>query len=215
MSYQAANSTEDDAAEVFEMLSADELKLGKAVAQFADSVPEGNKWMRKAFIDWAQYKKTYGIKTTRRDRDGEVPMTELEYVCWATEVKQVPNAEAKSLWASHVDDASIDRDNDGLGGRLQLWIPKVKRTRENIRDKFVQDSTEECSQALKKPKPQELDQLRDFCGSRHTSFADSFLSSPLDAMGVKGTGMKPAGGKSGESIWANYWAGPAQSQAGR
>ena len=77
---------------------------------------------------------------------------------------------------------------------MQLWIPKAKRGRENIRDRFSQSASMEGSQVSKKPKQQELDQLRDFAGAQHASFADPFFSTPVgtaagpQALGPKGKG---------------------------
>jgi hypothetical protein len=88
----------------------------------------------------------------------------------------VPSAEkAKALWKKYRDDPNIDRDNLGIGGREQLFIPNVKRAREKIRDNYIDNEQSEGSQRIKAPKHADITLLRDHVGRQDVSYANDFL----------------------------------------
>ena len=98
MEYQATNSSEPDALDLWKAMKENDAACAKAVYEFSLDNPPDAKYRRKSLIDWAQYRRVYGSRVTKRDRCGDVPMWEGEFLHWAQETKRLPEAEAVSWW---------------------------------------------------------------------------------------------------------------------
>ena len=157
MSYQAETSSDPEAKQIFQDIFADDAKCAGAVKKFSLDNPPTAKYKRKQLIDWVQYKRTFGVRVTRRDRSSDVPKTEREFKLWAVNQKGLTDQEAKDWWKKLLDDPNVDRDYEGYGGALQLYVPNAEQSRDRMRDRYVDNAQEEGSAVDKKAKPQDIE----------------------------------------------------------
>ena len=80
MWYQAEAEVEKDpdseAKEILDEIMADDGRAAAAVTKFSKDNPPTAKYKRKALINWTEYRRSFGVKVTRRDRTSDVPMTD-------------------------------------------------------------------------------------------------------------------------------------------
>ena len=122
MAYQAKKAEEGGEAgalEAFNVSMQDEYSAKQALEKWTELNPPDSRYTRKAFIDWADFKKTFGQRTEVIDRSKCKPM--WEFIQWATTEKALPKPEAEQWWKDYYNNPRIERDNDGPKGRLQLW----------------------------------------------------------------------------------------------
>ena len=155
MSYQAEKSDDPEAKETFDQIFADDAAMAAAVNQFSKDNPPCAKYKRKQMIDWLQYKRSYGTRVTRRDRGTDVPKTEKEFKLWCVNVKGLTEQETKDWWAKLLDSPGVDRDYEGYGGKLRLYIPNAEEGRDRLRDQYIDNRQEEGSAVDKRAKPQD------------------------------------------------------------
>ena len=86
---------DSEAKDIFKALDQNDEWVAQAVRTYSIENPPSAKYQRKGLIQRANFKRQYGIRTTRRERCGDVPMWEKEFVKWATEAKRLPEEEAK------------------------------------------------------------------------------------------------------------------------
>ncbi|CAE7529917.1 unnamed protein product [Symbiodinium sp. KB8] len=175
MSYQAEKSDDPEAKETFDQIFADDAAMAAAVNQFSKDNPPCAKYKRKQMIDWLQYKRSYGTRVTRRDRGTDVPKTEKEFKLWCVNVKGLTEQETKDWWAKLLDSPGVDRDYEGYGGKLRLYIPNAEEGRDRLRDQYIDNRQEEGSAVDKRAKPQDQEELRRHVHRQQVSFADAFF----------------------------------------
>lgn len=176
MRYRADTDADPEAKEIWEKLNQTEEHVAEEVRLYSIDNPPSAKYARKGLIQWAGYKRKYGIRVTRRDRSSDIPMWEGEFLKWATETKCLPEEEAKEWWKEMKDDPSVVRDHKGRGGRLQLFVPGAVVARERLRDRFIENEEEEGSAPVKKAKTSDIEELRKHVDRQDVDFANEFLA---------------------------------------
>lgn len=84
---------------------------------------------------------------------------------------------AEPEWGSWwLDDPSIDRDNEGFGGDLQLYVPLGKQ-RERARETGITNELHEGSRQMKDPTEKDLGVLKEHIHNQEVSMADAFITS--------------------------------------
>lgn len=175
-----------------------------AIEQGCQLNPPDKRYARKQFIDWGSFVKSHGKRTSKIDRSKCCPMTEGEFMQWATSTKALTMQEAQEWWDEHLNNPLIDRDNGVFRGRQQLWIPKEK-SRIDQKETYIDAAQTEGAKTLKNPKEQDLEMLRDHVKRQKINFGDSFLtglgsgmSSSMESPGkrlaeaVSGNGVSPS-----------------------
>ena len=94
------------------------------------------------------------------------------------------------------DDPKVDRDHKARGGRLQLFIPAAIVARERMRDRYIDNMQEEGSTPMKKPKPKDIQVLRDHVDRQDVDHANAWLRAAADSPSEKRPNI--AGTASGE-----------------
>ena len=95
---KAAELGETEALAAFECAMTSDDTAKEAVDQWCEINPPDAKWVRKAFLDWAQLVSTHGKRKSTIDKNKCVPMTEAEFLKWMKDVKCIPEDEAKIHW---------------------------------------------------------------------------------------------------------------------
>jgi hypothetical protein len=144
------------------------------VREFCIENPPDKKYKRKSLIDWAQFRRSYGKRTSLIEDSNRKPFTEKAFLLWCSSKQGIEDDEAKTLWKQFKADPTVHRDNDGLGGRFQLYILKGKLLKSRT-ETFVQQEAEEGSNPIKKCSEADRLVLRDHVQRQQTSHADGFF----------------------------------------
>ena len=190
MQYQSDNLQPDedmDADEVarlqaeFAKVMVDDTKAATEVHKFSLDNPITGRYKRKKAIDWASFKRTYGKRRANIADDICKPMTQAEFIIWATDKKGLTKPEATEWWLEHKRDPKIDRDNLGFRGRQQLHIPKgAKFTRRT--ETYIDNAAEEGCTPVKKPKAADREAFRQLVKAQENTFEDNFFESSPGSM---------------------------------
>ena len=164
---QALNKGEMEA---FDQMFNDEAKCRAAIAQFAKDDPPGKRF-RKSIIDWAQWKKAYGVRVSFLTRDTEKEMDETDVVQYETLKRRRIEVQARGEGQRMVADPKIERIGEGVDTRI--WITMAKK-RERVRENFEENKLEESSKELNNLKQQELQDLKHFAHLSAASNASAF-----------------------------------------
>ena len=176
MAYQAKKSPVEGAEEAFQKAMQDDFTAKSEVLKFCELNPPDQRYARKQFIDWAQFKQTHGQRTEVTDRSKCKPMWEGEFLLWAKNVKALPQAEAEHWWKEYLNNPRIERDNDGYKGRQRLWIP-AGESKLTDKSKFSESVAEQGNKSLKEPSAEDVQMLKDHVLRQQQSIADPFFTS--------------------------------------
>lgn len=195
MAYQAKKAEangEAGAVEAFQNAMQDDFSAKQAIEDFAELNPPDSRYVRKTFIDWADFKKTYGHRTEMIDRAKCKPMWEGEFMNWAQNEKALTKVEAEQWWKDYFNDPKIERHNDGFKGRLQLWIP-TSTSKITDKARFIESAMNQGSKAIKEPTQDDVQMLRAHVKRQHQSVVDPFFKGDLSsASGSTASGSTPA-----------------------
>ena len=195
MAYQAKKAEEQGEAgsvEAFNNSMADDFSAKAAIEKFCEINPPDQRYSRKSFIDWADFKKTFGQRTDIIDRSKSKPMWEGEFISWAMNEKALPKAEAEQWWKEHYNNPRIERDNDGYKGRLQLWIP-TGSSKLVDKSRFSESSTSQGSKPMKNPTSADVEMLQEHVKRQRQSVVDPFFtqSAPAPASVTSAASVTP------------------------
>ena len=177
MAYQAKKAEangEAGAVEAFQNATQDDFSAKQAIEAFAEMNPPDSRYARKTFIDWADFKKTYGHRTEMIDRAKCKPMWEGEFMNWAQNEKALTKVEAEQWWKDYFNDPKIERDNDGYKGRLQLWIP-TSMSKITDKARFIESAMAQGSKPMKEPTQEDISMLQTHVKRQHQSVVDPFF----------------------------------------
>lgn len=170
------------------------------VLEFTKLNPPDKKFQRKQLMDWVGFKKVHGVRVSHKEGTKDKPMTEKAFKVWATKKQGLSDTEADSEWKKYLNDPKIDRDNDGLLGALQLWIPKFNY-RSWERDTFVDNVVEQGSKPLRNAKEDDVELLKTHAHRQDVSFSEDFLKktdkASIAAKRALEVGASAAGGDAG------------------
>ena len=190
MAYQAKKADqngEDGALAACNQSMQDDFSAKQALEIWTEKNPPDSRYTRKAFIDWADFRKTFGQRTEIIDRSKCKPMWEGEFIQWATTEKALPKSEAEQWWKEFYNNPRIERDNEGPKGRLQLWVPKGQ-SRLTDKARFSESTTTQGSKPLKDPKASDIEMLQDHVKRQQQSVVDPFFCGASGASGSAGSG---------------------------
>ena len=190
--------------EAFDQIFDDEAKCRAAMAQFAKDNPPGKRF-RKSIIDWAQWKKAYGVRVSFLTRDTEKEMDETDFVQFETLKRRKTEVQARGEWQRMLADPKIERTGDGVD--TKIWITMAKK-RERVRENFEENQLVEGSKELKNLRQQELQDLKNFAHSSAASCASAFLNAAQQARTVAAEPSIEEGVKKGRRV-SVAMAGPA------
>ena len=143
--------------QAFDQAMSDDAYAGKEVAQFLlDNPPE---MRRKGLVDFARYERVVGLRVSKDDQDGSVPMTERAFLKYCDNTLGLDDQEALEYWQALYSDRAIERDHDGYKGAEQLWVP-AHRMRLNSRSRYVDNRSLETSDNIKAPTADQRQMLR-------------------------------------------------------
>ena len=69
-----------------------------AMAHWCESNPIGVRWKRTSHVDVEQWRERYHTKTAKKSTDGKEPMTQNEFMKYATEDRQLDVQDALEWW---------------------------------------------------------------------------------------------------------------------
>ena len=108
----------DGEMETYEAALNDQAKCEAVFTDMDQQSPHGKKWTRRRKFNYAEFRRTFGIRRTRSENDLEEPMTRTEFLLWAQKVKGELSDPAKGWWGELWDG---DTEWGNLGRRGQLW----------------------------------------------------------------------------------------------
>ena len=212
MAYQAKKAEqqgEGGAVQAFNNSMADDFSAKAAIEKFCEANPPDQRYARKSFIDWADFKKTYGQRTDIIDRSKCKPMWEGEFIMWAMNEKALPKAEAENWWKEHYNNPRIERDNEGYKGRLQLWIP-TGPSKLVDKSRFTESNTSQGSKPMKNPTPADVEMLQEHVKRQRQSVVDPFftqnVSVPASVTSVASVTPKQSEGQHSEAALSDVEA---------
>ena len=133
-------------------------------------------------MDWAVFKKRYGVRVAITEREGEEQMGVVEHAeYW--EGKNNNPAWIENHWNTLLANTK-DEDKDGTGADLKLWVP-LRKQRFKDRTRFLESGVDTSTKAEKNISDQDLEAALKTVESS-TSFAESWMQSAVpDAMQQK------------------------------
>lgn len=172
--YDAIRYQADQAGEraLFDKLMEDPEKARESIVEFERN-NAGGRW-RKRLIDWVQWKRTYGVTTSQTRREKQTLMDADDYMGYILGKRpHWTREEARKDW-ERVKAEARPEDCEGDGANKLVWISKAK-SRFRDHTTFITGAVEEGSKAVKTPKPEDLEALRDFAHKSAASSSDSFF----------------------------------------
>lgn len=172
--YQAERDTEMKS---FNEIFSDPFKAEMAINKFRkENFIDGK--FRKKLIDWASWKRTFGVRVSYTTRTPE----EL----WDfTDYKDHHSRRGKtdtwviSAWQALVDDRKVEREGEGTD--VKLWLP-TKKTRFKEVTQYIDTVEEEGGKQLKDPTADQLGALRNYAKNSAPGFEHAFLWEGAAAM---------------------------------
>ena len=205
MAYQAKKAEEggvSGAKEAFNKAMSDDFSAKQEIDKFCELNPPDQRYSRKAFLDWADFRKSYGQRTDVIDRSKCKPMWEGEFMLWAQNEKALSKSEAESWWKEYFNDPRVERDHDGYKGRLQLWIP-AGHSRLTDKSTYIDSATSQGCKPLKDPKPEDVQMLQAHVKRQRQSVVDGWFTNPAIPAPASVTsatsGAAPGSGQDGEA----------------
>jgi len=112
----------------------DDRVAGEAVQKQCENEPSDKRYRKHAFIQWGQFERDYGRRSEVGERDEAVPMTRKVFGQWAKHDQGEDSDGCEEWWNEMLDDTSVERDEKGRKGALQLYVPqKTIKFRQNLR----------------------------------------------------------------------------------
>ena len=147
-------------------------KCKLAVEEFMRENPPGK--FRKKLIDFGQWRKSYGVRTSTAVHENESEFTAGTWQSWATSFGGYDSPRARAKWKEMMKDPNLDRQ--GEGADMMIWACTI-RTRQRTRERYEDGNFEESSKQLKNLSNQDVDSLKTFALSSASSHTSSFLRS--------------------------------------
>jgi hypothetical protein len=154
--------------ETYNQLMEDPVQAKLAIDDFLRNHCEGR--FRKKLIDWATWKKRYGVKTSVKVRENEELMDKVDYL-------KHQMARGKSLIVSTamwVELENSNADREGEGKTLMLWV-SLNKSRIREKETYVDGGYEEGSKVIKDPNANDTKHLQEHALRSAATFGDSFL----------------------------------------
>ncbi|CAE7807041.1 unnamed protein product [Symbiodinium sp. CCMP2592] len=152
-----------------------EIRSKVAMRDWCEKNPVDGKWSRKRTHDFAQYQHVEGTLDEHGDNDQDWPMTEAEFLHWATDTKRLTSTGASNWWKELLVSCKKDfkgREPHGALGAQRLWVPAAEFSQRK-RARFNQSQVVENSRPMRRLAEDDLDDLRAFAASRTAD--ESFL----------------------------------------
>ena len=112
----------------------DDRAAGEAVLKQCENAPSDRRYRKHTFINWGQFERDYGRRSEVGERDEALPMTRKVFGQWAKHDQGEDSDGCDEWWNEMLDDTSIERDQKGRKGALQLYVPqKTIKFRQNLR----------------------------------------------------------------------------------
>ena len=89
-------SIRDGQQETFNAIFYEEVKCRTAVERYERENPQGR--FRKKLIDWGQWKKAFGVRIAKIDREVDTLMDETDYIAWAMNFRLMAKEDARVKW---------------------------------------------------------------------------------------------------------------------
>ena len=143
--------------------------------EWCEKNPVDGKWSRKRTHDFAQYQHIQGTLDEHGENDQDWPMTEAEFLHWATDTKRLTSSGASNWWKELLVSCKKDykgRDAHGALGAQRLWVPAAEFSQRK-RARINQSHVVENSRPMRRLTEEDLDELKDFAASRTAD--ESFL----------------------------------------
>lgn len=176
MRYQANKSGN---VKMYDEIMGDDAKAAAALREQVKKTPAGSRWARQPLIDWTAFKQVHGVRVSVKEREGNSPMTEEEFIHWAQDTKMQTKAAAQAWWKEYFE-SDAERDWLGRGGALRLWVKTVE-IKFRDRERYIDNATEQGSNQVKGMKADEVQNLNNFTLGQEISYADSFLRGTISA----------------------------------
>ena len=152
-------------------------KAALAIGQFMMDSPPGK--FRKKLIDFAQWKKAYGVRTSMKVNDNESEFTAATWQTYAVNTEGYSEDGARLRWKEMAKDANLERS--GEGAAMKIWVVTV-RARQRTRERYEDAAFEESSKQMKNLENTDVDALKTFAlSSSANAMNSSFLRSTVGA----------------------------------
>ncbi|CAE7244197.1 unnamed protein product [Symbiodinium sp. CCMP2456] len=193
-----AQAKKDGKLEVVKEIMADDQRCQICMREWCEKNPINERWSRKRLFDWSQFTERHGRRDYDGDHDGDVPMTEAEFLNWAQTVKRLTATGARHWW-TEMKDGNVrrdhgGRDSEGKLGAERLWVPSAQEARERKKGRFGEISVAQGSKQIKNLDDESFNQLLDYAGSKSldVDFVRGSNKSATDS-GSGSVGAGPAG----------------------
>ncbi|CAE7254082.1 unnamed protein product [Symbiodinium sp. CCMP2592] len=163
-----ANARKNGQQEELQEVMACEIRSKVAMREWCEKNPPAGKWSRKRTHDFAQYQHIEGTLDEHGDLGQDWPMTEAEFLHWATDTKRLTSTGATNWWKELSATCKKDymgRDPHGALGAQRLWVPAAEFYQRK-KARFNQSQVLENSRPMRRLTEEDLDELRDFASTR-------------------------------------------------
>ncbi len=149
-SMEAARAEGDtETADAWDVVQADDASLGQEVHYFSLDNPPEKRWQRRKLIDRATFKRRHFKRFVRAQVGKFKPFTKKAWRCRAKCKLGTPEEVADQQWVKALQNPLIERDNDGVGGDLQLYMDCGQQL-QNTEERGVESALDESSADMKK-----------------------------------------------------------------
>ena len=176
MMYQAQNPGKGQPSQVeaFLQVMADDDQSVSVIKAWEKVNPLNKKYQKKKLINWAQFCNRYGVRVSHKQRQGEVPMEQTQYIIWKTDKLGWPMPLAEQAWKQELLSKEI-ADYEGQQGSVRLWIHKKAARLRDI-ETYSDNFLDQGSDKLKNPKVADIDSLRLFSHASAPDHSHEFFS---------------------------------------
>jgi hypothetical protein len=146
-----------------------------AVQEFERDNPSSGS--RKKLIDWAQFKKRYGVRVSITQRQGETQMDIDDWWRQRGQKNGWTRAESDVVFRQHVTNGTFEVE--GEGPHLSLWVTDLKQRFRDV-TKYVDNEEEESSKQIRDPSRAEREALRRTVRESVPDHSEGFLRSHVE-----------------------------------
>lgn len=127
---------------------------------------------RNKFVDWAKWRKRFGIRKSQKEQDREELMDEVDYVKCQKE-RNVSSPIAGKKRKSIIDDPKTDTEGDGAERKAWITLNK-QRLRET--ERFEEGGVDEGSKSTKSMKADEMLKMKQLAANNVSQWSSGFLA---------------------------------------
>ena len=144
------------------------------MAQWEKLNPAGNRWKRKEVVDWAEFKRSYGVRRSKGNWNKYKWMTWKQFKAWGKYKQGWDSDECTDEWKI-LDDGDTERNFGGRKGAEQFYVDCGAYDLKG-KENYIDGRMEEGGERIKKAKLEDREALQHFSHASAASASDPFLS---------------------------------------